>query len=86
MEGKELCRILLEEAEKGNICFFDVPDHLVTVNLETFLRQPAEGIVYDLNRDYATALTFISQGDMTWVNNFAAALVIKTLYQKIETR
>ncbi len=79
-----MLQLLRNEAEKGNVCFFDMPDHIVKVNLNDFVKQPADGILYDLNRDQATSSAFISRGDTKWVNNFAVALVITKLKQLID--
>lgn len=86
MNGKEICELLRDEAGEGNICFFDMPDHLVKVNLDEFIKQSADGILYDLNRDEVTAMTFIGQNNMKWVNNYAVALVIRKLKQLEECK
>jgi len=83
MDGKEMCALLKQEAQKGNICFFATPDELVKVNLDEFIRQPAEGMLYDLNRNKITVLHFITQGNMKWVNNYAVALVIEKLREVV---
>ena len=44
--------------------------------------QPVEGLLYDLNRDGATILTFID--DPKWVNDYAVMLVIKRLKQRLD--
>ncbi len=67
---------ILAEAEKGNIVIYTI-EGLQVANLEEFIKQPAEGMLYDLNRDPATVLTFLE--NPKWVNDFAVSLVIKRL-------
>ena len=74
------------EAKNGNIVYFAAPNTLATTKIENFIKQPTEGILYDLNRDRATCLTWIKEGDMTWVNSYAAALVIEALKNKLEAK
>ena len=72
---------LLSERDKGNIVFmtFDGP---MAANLQEFIAQPADGILYDLNRSEEVVLTFIE--DKKWVNDFAVCMVIRALKDKIE--
>ena len=46
-------------------------------DLEEIIKQPTEGLLYDLNRDRATVLTLMD--DPKWVNDFAVGLVITKL-------
>ena len=50
--------------------------------LADFIDNPTDEILYDLNRDEATILSFIN--DKKWINDFAAAKVIRALKDKIE--
>lgn len=84
MTPQVLIDIIRDEQQKGNIVFFVSPDKLVTTHLDDFIQQPADGMLYDLNRDEVTALHFISNGDVKWVNNYAVALVIRKLKDIIE--
>ena len=74
------------EAKKGNIVYFVAPETLATTTIENFIKQPTEGILYDLNRDKATYMSWIEEGDMKWVNNYAVALVIEALKKKLEIK
>jgi hypothetical protein len=67
---------VLAEAAKGNIVFVTM-DGAVIANLEDFVTQPAEGILYDLNRSREVVLMFID--DPKWTNDYAVALVIDKL-------
>lgn len=71
---------ILAERDKGNVVFWGSPGELMTANLEKFVKQPAEGILYDLNRLEEVCLTFISE--RKWVNDFAVALTIRKLVEQ----
>ena len=79
-----------EQREQGNIVIADF-DGLKTTPLAEFLDQPADGILYDLNRLEACTLTLAEQNpeDLRWINDLAVAMVIrelkgKTKFKKIE--
>lgn len=71
---------ILSERDKGNIVFWGLPGQLMTASLEDFVKQPAEGMLYDLNRLEEIALTFIT--DKKWVNDFAVAMTIRKLVEQ----
>lgn len=81
MEQKEIKQLILAEAEKGNVCFWTM-EGIQTAPLEQFVKQPAEGILYDLNRSQEVVLTFLE--NPKWVNDYAVALTIKKLKEMIE--
>jgi hypothetical protein len=68
---------ILEEYEKGNIVVATI-EGLQTCPFDDFLQQPVDGLLYDLNRDEATIMTFID--DPKWVNNLATTKIIKKLF------
>ena len=72
---------ILAERDKGNIVFRGLPDQLMTAPLDEFVEQPAEGMLYDLNRLEEISLTFLK--DPKWVNDFAVALVIRKLTDRL---
>lgn len=72
---------VLAEYEKGNIVVQSY-EGLLTTSINEFLEQPADGILYDLNRNEAVVLTFIN--DPKWVNDYAVAKVIRAMKEKIE--
>ena len=76
----ELKDKILEERKNGNIVF-DSAFGLHSTNLKSFIEQPTEWILYDLNRDDATVLTFINEPK--WVNDFAVCQVIRALKNRI---
>lgn len=73
--------IVLKEYQKGNIVINSL-EGLMSASLTDFINNNADGILYDLNRDEATILTFID--DPKWINDFAAAKVIRALKDKID--
>lgn len=76
----ELRDRILAERDKGNILYWEPYGGtiaLIAVSLDEFVKQPADGILYDLNRLEEVVLTFIH--DPKWVNDFAVAMTIRKL-------
>jgi len=82
---KSLKDSILEEYDKGNIVFLSVEGAKVS-ELNNFLNQPADGILYDLNRLEEVTLTFLRKNpnDPKWINDYAVAKVIRALYERNE--
>jgi hypothetical protein len=78
---QEVKDLVLKMRDEGKVVFATF-EGLSGAVLEDFIKQPAEGILYDLNRDGATVLTFID--DPKWVNDFAVGLVITKLKEQLE--
>lgn len=75
---------ILAERDKGNLVFWAL-DELACAPIAEFVEQPAEGILYDLNRSEEISLSFINE--RKWVNDFAVALTIRKLVaQRDEAR
>ncbi len=72
---------ILEEYKKGNIVVADF-ECLKSMNLIEFLKQPLAGILYDLNRDEATVLSFTE--DPKWINDFAVSKTISALKNQLK--
>lgn len=72
---------ILEECKKGNIVVAGI-DGLQGMPVKEFIKQPVEGMLYDLNRDAATILTFIDNSK--WVNDYAVMKVIIELKKRIK--
>ena len=84
MSEKKWSEIVLEERDKGNIVFLCV-DEVMVAPVKEIIKQPAEGLLWDLNRDGVTALSFMDEeGMIHWVNNFAVALVIRELKSQLD--
>ena len=76
--------IVLEERRKGNVVYLCL-DQVMVAPVKEIIKQPADGLLWDLNRDEATALSYMDEeGMIHWVNNFAVALVIRELKSEIE--
>lgn len=73
--------IIKREYEKGNIVISTV-EGLQTIPLADFLKQPVDGMLYDLNRGEETILTFID--DPKWVNDFALTKVVRALAEELK--
>lgn len=73
--------IVIKESQDGNVVFASI-DGLEVMNLQEFIKQPIEGILYDLNRDESVVLTFIN--DPKFVNDYAVAKVIRAMKQQID--
>ena len=72
---------VLAEAKNGNVVFMGL-EGCVVAPLEEFVKQPADGILYDLNRSPEVVLTFID--NPKWVNDYAVSLVIRKLREQVE--
>ena len=73
--------MVLAEYKKGNVVFMGIECPMIAP-LKEFIKQPAEGILYDLNRDTATVLTNIK--DQKWVNDYAVSVVITELKRQLD--
>lgn len=72
---------ILSERDKGNVVISDF-EGLKSISLNEFIKQPTEGLLYDLNRSEPVVLTFIE--DPKWVNDFAVCQVIHALKRRID--
>ncbi len=81
MKREELIELLNKNTQAGKVTFESI-EGIVSAPLDEFIKQPAEGMLYDLNRDMATCLTFIDRP--AWINNYACCVVIKALKKRIE--
>ena len=79
---KNIADTVRAEYSKGNIVFWDCDDNLLTANLQDFMKQPVDGILYDLNRSEEVILTFID--NPRWVNDYAMCKIVRELYRRIE--
>ena len=79
MEGKELANKILEEYKKGNICYRNI-EGVFSQKIEDFIKQPLEGMLYDINRDRGTVMTFLD--DPKWINDFALTVLLEYYYNK----
>lgn len=80
METKEELKKLILDAWKDGYVVFASAEGLHKQKLEDFTQQPLEGMLYDINRDAATILTFLD--DPKWVNDFALTKLLEHYYNK----
>lgn len=78
---ERMADIVMKEYEKGNIVVASF-DGLQVMPLKEFVKQPADGMLYDLNRNEMVVLSFIK--DPKWVNDYAVAKVIQELKRQID--
>ena len=74
---------ILAEWDKGNLVYADI-EGLKTIKFEDFIKQPLDGMLYDINRNTATILTFLD--DPKWVNDFALTKLLEYYYNKSKER
>lgn len=72
---------ILEEYKKGNLVIRNFQG-LSVYKVSDFVKQPVEGILYDLNRNESVILTFLP--DEKWINDYASTQVIRQLKSIIE--
>ena len=80
---EDIKKIVMEEYAKGNIVVSTF-EGLKTMPLKEFVKQPAGGMLYDLNRCEVVVLTFIN--DPKWINDFAVAKVIQELKRQLDEK
>jgi hypothetical protein len=80
--SEDIKKLVLDKRKEGKIVVMGIEGPM-SMNIKEFIKQPVDGILYDLNRLEETALTFID--DPKWVNDFAVALTIRELYGLIES-
>lgn len=76
----ELREMVLAARKEGKIVMWVLPDQLMTAPLDEFVKQPVDGILWDLNRGEECALA--SAPNIRWVNDFAVALTIRKLVEQ----
>lgn len=81
---EELKKLILSGREEGKVVYRISNNGLVSQPVDELCDQPADGILYDLNRDDMSILTFAGEDNPYWVNNMATATVIRYLRGRIE--
>lgn len=79
----EVYKVVKENEDKGFVTIMSI-DGLMSIPIDEFIKQPTEGLLYDLNRDRLTTITLGSEGNVRWVNDYAMALVIEYLMKQIK--
>ena len=75
--------IVLKAEKENKIVIFTI-DGLQSIDLDEVIKQPTEGLLYDLNRDRMTILTWID--DKKWINDFACMKVIEKLKNEVDKK
>lgn len=70
-----------QKEREGKISFMTI-EGLMSMPLEDFINQPAEGMLYDLNRDKVTTLT--TSPEVRWINDYAVAVAIIYLKEQLD--
>ena len=79
-QKESLGDLLLRKEKEGKVITVDCEGGLQETDLNEFITQPTEGILYDLNRDKVTCLTWLNMDKARlWINNYAVAVVIEKL-------
>lgn len=84
MTTQEKINFIRAKKEEGKVAYYILPDQIVVLTLKELCDQPADGILYDLNRGEETILAFASEDNPYWLNNFATAQVIRYLKGRVE--
>lgn len=79
-EQAEMKEKVLSARNDGKVVMWVLPDQLMIAPVEQFVRQPAESILWDLNRGEECALS--NTGNVRWVNDFAVAITIRELVKQ----
>jgi len=74
---------VLEKEKQGKVVIATV-DGYAEIDLDEIIKQPIEGLLYDLNRDKVTILAYID--DKKWVNDFACMKVIEKLKSIVDEK
>ena len=72
---------ILTEYKKGNIVVSSF-DGLHISELKEIIKQPVDGLLYDINRNESVILTFID--DPKWVNDYASTQILRELKKQLE--
>lgn len=68
------------EHKKNNEIVFMTSEGAMVANIEKLIEQPTEGLLYDLNRDFATLSTNAKNSkNLKWVNDMALANIVEYL-------
>jgi len=78
---KALKEIVLDAYKKGNLVIY-THEGIMTAPLKEVVKQPIDGLLYDLNRNESVILTFIN--DPKWVNDYALVQVLRYAFTENE--
>jgi hypothetical protein len=84
MNEKTSTKEFVIACEKEGEIIFATIEGLMGAKIAEFIRQPVDGILYDLNRDKVTLLSQFSEDNIRWVNDYAVAVTITALRSELE--
>ena len=84
MTTQGIIGLILAKKKEGKAVYYVWPNELAISALEDLCNKPADGILYDLNRNEASILAFAGEDNPYWVNNYATAQVIRYLKGRVE--
>lgn len=82
MVTEDLKDLILAKKREGKIVFYSI-EGLMEDKMEDIIQQPAEGLLWDLNRDMATLLHRASDDNPCWVNDVALSNITEYLVNKV---
>lgn len=76
---------IVEAHKNGEISYMVDGERIMKARFEDFIDQPADGILFDLNRLPEVTMTLFKKSKSSrWINDIAMAYVIKGLKDKID--
>lgn len=82
MTTEELQNLILSKKKEGKIVFYSL-EGLMEAKMENIIQQPANGLLWELNRDMATLLSRVSKDNPCWVNDLALVNITEYLINKV---
>lgn len=82
MNKEETLEYIKEKEKEGKITFMTI-EGLMSCPLTDFIKQPAMGVLYDLNRDKLTTITLATEDNLRWINDYAVAVLIEYLIKLV---
>ena len=79
MNEENIREIVQQAIADGKICY-RTEEGIYSMPMVEFVQQPLEGMLYDINRDRATVMTFLD--DPEWVNNLALTELLEFYYNE----
>lgn len=79
-EQNGIKKVVLNEYKKGNLVI-NGNDGIQVAPLKEIIKQPIDGLLYDLNRNEMVILTFIN--DPKWINDYALVQVLREFKNQI---
>jgi hypothetical protein len=86
-DGQKLLTAIRQAEGEGKLIIMTI-EGLAVVPIADILNQPAEGLLYDLNRDRVTLASRIAKGDqesIKTINDYALVVIVEKLFAELET-